>query len=78
VMTVLGSGAVTVVDASALRFTDSHAVHRGQPVAMLGLKVDFLTSGCRYDVRQRRGLAPDTSRAITDATEAMEIGSLER
>jgi cyanophycinase len=59
VMTVLGSGAVTVVDASALRFTDSHAVTRGQPVAMLGLKVDFLTSGCRYDVRQRVGLAPE-------------------
>ncbi|HEY0552633.1 MAG TPA: cyanophycinase, partial [Thermoanaerobaculia bacterium] len=58
VLTVLGSGAVTVVDASALRFTDSHAVHRGQPVAMLGLKVDFLTSGCRYDVRRRAGLVP--------------------
>ena len=59
VLTVLGSGAVTVVDASALRFTDSHAVHRGQPVAMLGLKVDFLTSGCRYDVRRRAGLVPE-------------------
>jgi cyanophycinase len=78
VMTVLGSGAVTVVDASALRFTDSHAVHRGQPVAMLGLKVDFLTSGCRYDVRRRRGLAPDLSSSTDIAIEAMEIGSLER
>jgi cyanophycinase len=58
VLTVLGSGAVTVVDASGLRFTDSHAVHRGQPVAMLGLKVDFLTSGCRYDIQRRAGLAP--------------------
>jgi cyanophycinase len=78
VMTVLGSGAVTVVDASALRFTDSHAVHRGQPVAMLGLKVDFLTSGCRYDVRQRHGLAPEPSRKLEEAAEALEIGSLER
>lgn len=58
VMTVMGSGAVTVVDASALRFTDSHSVHRGQPVAMLGLKVDFLTPGCRYDLKSRAGLAP--------------------
>ena len=58
VLTVLGSGAVTVVDASGLRFTDSHAVHRGQPVAMLGLKVDFLTTGCRYDIKRRAGLAP--------------------
>jgi cyanophycinase len=58
VMTVVGSGAVTVVDASALRFTDSHTVTRGQPVAMLGLKVDFLTPGCRYDVIRRIALAP--------------------
>ncbi|HEV7506168.1 MAG TPA: cyanophycinase [Thermoanaerobaculia bacterium] len=58
VLTVVGAGAVTVVDASGLRFTDSHAVHRGQPVAMLGLKVDFLTTGCRYDTRSRVALAP--------------------
>jgi cyanophycinase len=73
VLTVLGSGAVTVVDASGLRFTDSHAVHRGQPVAMLGLKVDFLTSGCRYDTRRRAGLAPEGSAAaaaISQPTEA--------
>ena len=39
-------------------FTDSHAVHRGQPVAMLGLKLDFLTTGCRYDLKRREGIAP--------------------
>jgi cyanophycinase len=79
VLTVLGSGAVTVVDASGLRFTDSHAVHRGQPVAMLGLKVDFLTSGCRYDLARRAGLAPSTSGAGLDAAaEAIAIGSVER
>src|SRR6185312_4134804 len=70
VLRVLGSGAVTVVDASGLRFTDSHAVHRGQPVAMLGLKVDFLTTGCRYDTRRRVALVPEaefTAPAETDA-----------
>jgi len=61
VLTVLGAGAVTVVDASGLRFTDSHAVHRGQPVAMLGLKVDFLTTGCRYDTRRRVALVPEAA-----------------
>ncbi|MEA2604734.1 MAG: cyanophycinase [Acidobacteriota bacterium] len=61
VLSVLGSGGVTVVDASGLRFTDSHAVHRGQPVAMLGLKVDFLTAGCRYDTLRRVALAPEGS-----------------
>ncbi|HEX7186386.1 MAG TPA: cyanophycinase [Thermoanaerobaculia bacterium] len=55
---VLGSGGVTVVDASGLRFTDSHAAHRGQPLAMLGLKLDFLTAGCRYDLKRRAGIPP--------------------
>jgi len=73
VMTVLGSGAVTVVDASALRFTDSHAVTRGQPVAMLGLKVDFLTSGCRYDVKRRVGLVPE-GHAVEREPEAVAVG----
>ena len=57
-LSVLGAGAVMVVDASGLRFTDSHAVHRGQPVAMMGLKLDFLTTGCRYDLRKRMGITP--------------------
>ena len=60
-MNVLGAGAVTVIDASGLRFTDSHAVQRGQPLAMLGLKLDFLTSGCRYDLRSRVGIAPQSA-----------------
>ncbi len=57
-LSVLGAGAVVVVDGSALRYTDSWAVHRGQPLAMMGLKLDFLTTGCRYDLRKRQGIAP--------------------
>jgi cyanophycinase len=55
---VIGSGAVTVLDASGLRYTDSPDVRRGQPLAALGLKLDFLTAGCRYDLKRRVGLAP--------------------
>ncbi len=58
IMRVLGSGAVTVVDASAMRFTDSHMADRDQPLAMLGLKLDFLTTGCRYDLNRRCGIPP--------------------
>ena len=57
-LSVLGAGAVMVVDASAMRFTDSHAIHRGQPVAMMGLKLDFLTTGCSYDLKRRQGITP--------------------
>ncbi|HVS00896.1 MAG TPA: cyanophycinase [Thermoanaerobaculia bacterium] len=66
-LSVLGAGAVLVVDGSALRYTDSWAVHRGQPLAMMGLKLDFLTTGCRYDLRKREGIAP---------TSAVRIGTL--
>jgi cyanophycinase len=58
IMRVLGSGAVTVVDASCMRFTDSHMADRDQPLAMLGLKLDFLTTGCRYDLNRRCGIPP--------------------
>jgi cyanophycinase len=57
-LSVLGAGAVTVVDASGLRYTDSYAVQRGQPVALMGLKLDVLTAGCRYDLRRRQGVPP--------------------
>jgi cyanophycinase len=56
---VLGANGVTVVDASRMRFTNSHAVNRGQPLAMLGLHVDFLTHGCRYDLNTRLALPPE-------------------
>jgi cyanophycinase len=63
VLTVLGAGSVTMVDAAGLRYTDSHAVHRGQPIAMMGLRVDVLSSGCRYDLASRTGIPPaDTVR----------------
>lgn len=65
-LAVLGAGAVMVVDASGMRFTDSHAIHRGQPVAMMGLKLDFLTTGCRYDLKSRMGIAPSPMLHLTD------------
>ncbi|HEX5758733.1 MAG TPA: cyanophycinase [Thermoanaerobaculia bacterium] len=55
---VLGSGAVTVVDGGGLHFTDSHAVAKGQPVAMLGLRLHVLTAGCRFDLRRRVAAPP--------------------
>ena len=58
-LSVLGAGAVTVVDGRGVRFTDSHAVHRGQPIAMMGLRIDVLTAGCHYDLEQRMGIPPE-------------------
>ena len=74
VMNVMGAGGVTVVDASGLSHTDSYAVQRGQPVAMLGLKLDVLTAGCRYDLHRRVGIAPQHATRIDPLMEpaAME------
>jgi len=69
---VIGSGAVTVLDASGLRYTNIPEVRRGQAVSMLGLKLDFLTSGCRYDLQQRVGLPPLAGKPSLDQEEAME------
>jgi cyanophycinase len=71
-MRVLGSGAVTVIDASGMRFTDSHTASRDQPLAMLGVKLDFLTTGCRYDLSRRRGIPP----AHAEARQDVEAGEL--
>jgi cyanophycinase len=69
---VIGSGAVTVLDASEARYTDSSEVRRGQALSMLGLKLDFLTSGCRYDLRRRVGLPPLAGKPSIQEEEAME------
>jgi cyanophycinase len=71
-MQVLGSGAVTVIDASGMRFTDSHTVSRDQPLAMLGLKLDFLTTGCRYDLARRCGIPPAHAEAGRESAENFE------
>ncbi len=68
-LSVLGAGAVTVVDGRGLSFTDSHAVHRGQPIAMMGLRVDVLTTGCRYDLEKRMGFPPEETVRIDPLTE---------
>ena len=51
---VLGAGAVTVINAAQ---ASSPGTAPGAEVPpMLGLKVDILTDGCRYDLRERRAV----------------------
>ncbi len=75
---VLGSGAVTVVDASGLRYSDSDGVSLSQPIALLGLKLDFLTAGCLYDLKRRIGLPPPAQTresALSHEAVAIELES---
>lgn len=73
-MWAVGAGAVLVVDARQMRFTDSYAVRRGQPLALLGLKLDVLTAGCGYDLKRREGLPPVRAEAEILRAETAALG----
>ena len=45
------------------------------PIAMLGLRIDFLTRGCRYDTRGRVALAPQ---GVTAEPTAADLLAIER
>lgn len=72
VLRVVGSGAVTIVDAAGITFTNSYATTRGQALAMLGLRLDVLTTGCRYELARRRGLSPGAAATATVKVEERE------
>ncbi len=65
VLAVLGSGAVTVVEAPGAAAQGAGggalvpgATRPGLPPATLGLRLDVLSPGCRYDLRRRLALPP--------------------
>lgn len=59
VLEVVGSGSVTVVDASKMTFSSMWDAERGAALCLLGLKIDVLGEGCRYDLTQRNAYPPD-------------------
>ncbi len=54
---VVGSGAVTVVDAAALEFSSMAAVEEGEPVCLLGLTVHILVAGASFNLHTRKAQA---------------------
>jgi cyanophycinase len=52
-----GSGGVTVVDASEVRFSSIDTATEGQPVCILGLKVHILVPGATFDLNTRSASA---------------------
>lgn len=59
VMEVVGSGTVTVVDASQISHSSMWQASRGQALSLLGLRLDVMGEGCRYDLKERRAYPPD-------------------
>jgi cyanophycinase len=72
---VVGSGAVTAVDASGIRYSGGDGVDLTQPIALLGLKLDFLTAGCRYDLNRRTGMPPAQDGLAATRSVAITLGS---
>ena len=59
VLEVVGSGTVTVVDAGHITHSSMWNARPGEALSLLGLRVDVMGEGCRYDLRERRAFPPD-------------------
>jgi cyanophycinase len=58
---VVGSGAVTVVDAGHLQYSSMWHAGRGEALSLLGLRVDVLGEGCHYDLVNRHAYPPENA-----------------
>ena len=54
---VVGSGAITVVDASGIEFSSMDRVAEGQPVCMLGIMIHILVAGSTFNLHTRKASA---------------------
>ncbi|MCK8463389.1 cyanophycinase [Aliiroseovarius sp. S1339] len=59
VLEVVGSGTVTVVDANHLTHSSMWDAREGEAISLLGLRLDVLGEGCRYDLIGRLAYPPD-------------------
>ncbi len=64
VFEVVGSGTVTVVDAAGLTHSSMWEASPGQALTLLGLRVDVMGQGCRYDLNGRQAYPPDEHAAF--------------
>jgi cyanophycinase len=58
VLTVVGSGAITVVDPSSMSYSSMDSAQRHSPVCVLDIRAHVLVEGARYDLRTRRATPP--------------------
>ena len=58
VLEVVGSGTITVVDASNLTHSSMWDAGQGEAITLLGLAIDVMGEGCRYDLTSRQSFPP--------------------
>lgn len=61
VFEVVGSGTVTVVDAGDMTYSSMWQAQPSDSLSLLGLHVDVLGEGCRYDLVNRHAYPPQNS-----------------
>lgn len=59
VFEVIGSGTVTVVDAGDMTYSSMWQAQPSDSLSLLGLHVDVLGEGCRYDLVNRHAYPPE-------------------
>ncbi len=59
VLEVVGSGAVTVVDASELTYSSMWQASSGESLSLLGLKIHVMGEGCIYDLSNHHAYPPE-------------------
>ncbi len=60
-LTVVGSGAIAVVDPSGLSHSSMSSAKRRQAVCLIGLRLHILTEGASFDLVNRTAAAPDAA-----------------
>ena len=64
VIEVIGSGTVTLVDASQITHSSMWDAKPGEALSLLGLRLDVLGEGCRYDLKARIAYPPEHHPAL--------------
>ena len=54
---VVGSGGITVIDPTELKYSSMDQARRGDPVSLIGVKLHILVAGGRFDIVTREAHA---------------------
>jgi cyanophycinase len=65
VIDVHGSGGLTIVDHSGADFASADCTEHGQPISMIGVRLQVLTHGATYSLITREATAPSIAGAWT-------------
>ena len=54
---VVGSGGITIIDPSDLKYSSMDKARRGEPVSLIGVKLHILVAGGRFEIESRDAFA---------------------